>query len=255
MSTRERWNDAVTEVQTWLASGLRLQRPDGSALHQLLEAWHDGNLITPPGAEASEHFKNVLGQQFHTFVIEHDWARAFENSDIIFSSPDKIKFRQPYDHCCFEFVISAKRVLLLSSFDGHDYLFSCFVRCRDGWSQKHLKPPESDQLRKLLHTQHQALMIALDAAVATTSIVRAPERLNRARIKKDKLPLFDYHVIQLAHRTRPETLPPENESERNKVRLHFRRGHWRHFETFKTWINWMLVGDPDLGFIDKHYRL
>jgi hypothetical protein len=40
-----------------------------------------------------------------------------------------------------------------------------------------------------------------------------------------------------------------------KKRLHFRRGHWRHYETHKTWIKWMLVGDPDLGFIEKQYRL
>jgi hypothetical protein len=33
------------------------------------------------------------------------------------------------------------------------------------------------------------------------------------------------------------------------------RGHWRHYERHKTWIKWTLVGDPDLGFVDKHYRL
>jgi hypothetical protein len=38
-------------------------------------------------------------------------------------------------------------------------------------------------------------------------------------------------------------------------RLHFRRRHWRHFVNHKTWIKWTLVGDPDLGFIDKDYRL
>jgi hypothetical protein len=30
---------------------------------------------------------------------------------------------------------------------------------------------------------------------------------------------------------------------------------WRHFVSHKTWIKWTLVGDPDLGFIDKEYRL
>lgn len=25
--------------------------------------------------------------------------------------------------------------------------------------------------------------------------------------------------------------------------------------TFKSWIRWCLVGDPDLGFVDKDYRL
>jgi hypothetical protein len=40
-----------------------------------------------------------------------------------------------------------------------------------------------------------------------------------------------------------------------KRRLHFRRGHFRHFDGWKTWVNWCLVGDPDLGFVDKHYKL
>lgn len=37
--------------------------------------------------------------------------------------------------------------------------------------------------------------------------------------------------------------------------MHFVRGHWRHYEVSKTWIRWHLRGDPDLGFIDKEYRL
>ena len=38
-------------------------------------------------------------------------------------------------------------------------------------------------------------------------------------------------------------------------RLHFVRGHWRRYEEHKTWIRWRLRGDPDLGFIDKSYRI
>jgi hypothetical protein len=38
-------------------------------------------------------------------------------------------------------------------------------------------------------------------------------------------------------------------------RLHFRRGHYRHYPNHKLWIRWCLVGNPDLGFIDADYRL
>lgn len=63
-----------------------------------------------------------------------------------------------------------------------------------------------------------------------------------------------HHVISLANRrNRPAALGGDGSSRRR--RLHFRRGHWRHFETHKTWIKWMLVGDPDLGFVEKEYRL
>ncbi len=40
-----------------------------------------------------------------------------------------------------------------------------------------------------------------------------------------------------------------------RTRLHVVRGHWRHYEEHKTWIKWHLRGDPDLGFIQKHYSL
>lgn len=50
-----------------------------------------------------------------------------------------------------------------------------------------------------------------------------------------------------------------------------RRGHYRHYSNpdagsikyvndggfwlSKDWINWMLVGDPDVGIVEKEYRL
>jgi hypothetical protein len=256
-----RWNAAIHESKDWLAGDLRLARPNGSVLHQLLEAWKDGELIegppeTAPGFDPVAHFDGLLAHLFHPFVIEHDWAGAFANSDIKLN-PDggTISYQQPYNHCCFEMTVSGKRVCLISNLDDHGYGLAAFVRLQLGWFQSKLNAPESRSLRHLLFSQHRAVLVALDATVATADIVRAPDRLNRAREKNGKLPLFDYHVVQLARRSKPSSLPPENASMRNGPRLHFRRGHWRHFETFKTWINWMLVGDPDLGFIDKHYRL
>jgi hypothetical protein len=251
-----RWNECVEEIIPWSKGEMRLQRAKDSVLHQLLEDWRNDELVHPPpdDFDSERHFQAILDYKLHAFVIEHDWARAFENSDLGWNGDESIiTYHQPYEHCCFEFIVSGKRVCLISNFDGHDYRFATFVRLKVGWAHAPLK--EFHALRKLLRSQHKAVVIALDAKVATTDVVRAPYKLNRIRERSGKTPLFDYHVVQLAHRTRPATLPSENESERNGVRLHFRRGHWRHFETFKTWINWMLVGDPDLGFIDKHYRL
>ncbi len=93
--------------------------------------------------------------------------------------------------------------------------------------------------------------------------------LNKRRIREGKTPLRDYHVVTLAKRLRAE---PNHDHEPTGIhrRLHWRRGHWRHFNTpggeiryfnadgitvSKTWINWQLVGDETLGFVDKHYRL
>jgi hypothetical protein len=251
----QRWNAAIDETGAWLQDRLRFARANGSVLHQLLDAWHNDELIYGPMQDnwnPSVHFKALLDFKFHTFVVEHDWAGAFANSDLHLNLEE---LRQPYNHCSFEFEISGKRVCLISHFDGERYQFSGFVRLRIGWLPVALNKAPFCSLRDRLFAQHQAMMVALDAAVARTEVVRASSALNRSREKHGKWPAFDYHVIALAHRSTPNILPDDHDSDRRSPRLHFRRGHWRHFETFKTWINWMLVGDPDLGFIEKHYRL
>jgi hypothetical protein len=87
-------------------------------------------------------------------------------------------------------------------------------------------------------------------------VIRAPHKLNAARERRGDVPMLDYTTINLARRReRPEPLSENGDESRQSVRLHFRRGHWRHFETHKTWIKWTLVGNPDLGFVEKHYRL
>jgi hypothetical protein len=93
----------------------------------------------------------------------------------------------------------------------------------------------------------------LDAEVAVHSVVRAPHALNVKRKNEGKIPIFDHHIVKLSdrHRASAKRFGDTHKS----PRLHFRRGHWRHFQTHKTWIKWMLVGDPELGFVDKEYRL
>lgn len=67
--------------------------------------------------------------------------------------------------------------------------------------------------------------------------------------------------ISVVSLTRREHVLPRSRAEFDPdrevrhVRMHFRRGHWRHYQEHRTWIKWMLVGDPDLGIIEKHYRL
>jgi hypothetical protein len=145
---------------------------------------------------------------------------------------------------------------------GHVYVRSYFFNSSFGWVHLPLSREFESELPVFVARQLQAALIALDAAVALTTVTRQPEKLNRARQRRGQLPLYDYHVVSLANRTRPATLPDdpatlpeESAGAHRSPRLHFRRGHWRHFENFKTWINWTLVGDPDLGFIEKHYRL
>jgi hypothetical protein len=121
--------------------------------------------------------------------------------------------------------------------------------CDDIPRQERAKP-----LADMLLRQVRAACVGLDAKVIETEIVRAPEKLNKARVKRRRTPLYDYHVLDLTRRRRSATLPEESGTHASP-RCHFRRGHWRHLAAFKSWIRWTLVGDPDLGFVDKHYKL
>lgn len=110
----------------------------------------------------------------------------------------------------------------------------------------------------LVSAQVRAVCISLEAEVAVTEVVRADHKLNHAREKRGKLPILDYHVVTLAHRRRtlPRAADLDPNREYTRKRLHLRRGHWRHYDgDFRTWIKWCLVGDPELGFVDKEYRL
>lgn len=254
-SSDPRWNPIIHETRAWVAGGLRLQRPNGSVLHQLIEAYQAKELVAPDDDDNTEYWRSILGHEFHPFVIEHDWAAAFANSDIDLAEDIGLARLGPipYPHCCFEFMVSGKRLCLIDNFAPPHHTLSLFARFQGGfWTQL---PSALTELYSVVLPQFRAVLITLDSKVATTEIVRAPYALNRARDRRGKPPVFDYHAVRLAHRSRSLASSHDDESERNSPRLHFRRGHWRHFETFKTWINWMLVGDPDLGFIDKHYRL
>jgi hypothetical protein len=130
--------------------------------------------------------------------------------------------------------------------------FTVFVECSDYWYCPPLKDQVDDWMC-FLWDQVKAICVALDAEVATSTVVRAPHKLNEKRIRDGKAPIVDYRVVDLSRRHRIAN--PSGLHEGGKKRLHFRRGHWRHYETTKTWVRWCLVGNPDLGFIQKHYSL
>jgi hypothetical protein len=185
------------------------------------------------------------------FLIEHNWAAAFEGA----SDFDEGEFPLPYQHSAFEFVLSGRRVIVLTlerqctvvSEIGVGWWLASVIRTFDDLGETALYPA----LYKLI----RALCIAMDAEVVASTVVRAPHRLNRQRERQGKLPINDYHTVNLARRSRVERLPSTGEPDAKwHPRLHFVRGHWRHYDNHKTWIRWHLRGDPDLGFIDKHYR-
>lgn len=239
---------------------LKLERATGSRAHALRDAMDNGKLVTwdeyDPGGTlryVAARESEVIGE---SFVVEHDWAAAFKGAqDFV----DGAEYRLPFDHCCFEFQIGGTRVCALANYEeGGEIVVAALIETSFGW----LTGANSfnTAATRLCADQIKAICVALEAEVTETEIVRAPHKLNRARERRGKLPLYDHHVVRLARRSRPASLPPAighngAPDEITRKRLHFRRGHWRHYVEYKTWIKWMLCGDPDLGWIEKDYRL
>ncbi len=261
--------DALNDINVWLKGCNeypRIEKPDGSVFHKLQSSVFDGRLIMLDEADDDQVlWPTPPFPDFTSFVVEHDWAAAFANASD-FAEGD---FKLPFELSCFEFRYSGKRVCALVSDTDAGRMMHPMLMTRVGWLMpptaflcknsewlpaRPLKISPYKWLANELGRQIRALCIGLDAEVAVHEIVRAPHRLNAQRIKSGKLPLVDYHIVSLAHRSRAAALDAGAPSGKHH-RLHFVRGHWRHYPTHKTWIKWHLRGDPDLGFIDKHYRL
>jgi hypothetical protein len=85
--------------------------------------------------------------------------------------------------------------------------------------------------------------------------VEAPAKLNKARAKKNKLPLPDYHVLKV-----DGTLWDQNPSAKTGdgpgYRSHYRRGHRREFKPGKfTWVTQAMVHGKQPGFVEKDYEI
>lgn len=253
--------EILREMEAWTEASLNIERPEGMSFRRLRKAVAEGRTVYLSGnvndkAPAHEFEKEVF-RFAEVLMIEHDWAGAFQGADVL-NSPVKL----PYDVSAFEFRVSGRTVIALATQFETDIVFSPAIECGEFWVLAGFVQPASDPLKdtdgwnklfSLLGSQIRAACIALDAEIATSNVVREP--YSSAHGRNSHQPLKPYHVISLVHRI-ARALPVASGVETGRrVRLHFRRGHWRHFEQHKTWIKWMLVGDPDLGFVDKHYKL
>lgn len=217
-----------------------LQKNDCSRLHRLAEAIKAGTIIhtkeDPPPLM-------LMPPEVQSFIVSHDWAAVVEevaDADVML----------PSEKCAFEFRISDRNVIVLALQEEGQTAGGCaFYETKAGdWLWL------GDTVGTYWWKQVRAACIVLDAEVATHEIQRQPHALNAKRIKQGKLPMYDFHVIDLDRR-RHRAAPAASVGTGSRKRLHFCRGHWRHYETSKTWIRWCLKGDPDLGFVDKEYRL
>ncbi len=249
---------ALQSLRVWMEGApSRLEAPRGSAWHKFLAAHQGGFVKWVSGLTAFS--LSLIHASPQVFVIEHDWASAFKGA----TDFDEGEVQLPYDVCCFEFRVSGRRILVLQQNGAPDQAITVFEAdgLWFGFPRQSVGAGAADDgdplgpLNDLLYGNIRAICVAPDAEVAESDVIRSPHKLNKARERRGKLPLIDYRVVSLAHRHRTLVVQVDEPGEGKRKRLHFRRGHWRHYETHKTWIKWTLVGNPDLGFIDKHYKL
>ena len=125
---------------------------------------------------------------------------------------------------------------------------------------------ESEEDRKLEAQFHyimaKAALWGLFGAVACLSsksvkqtIVPAPEKLNRARAKRGKLPIYEYRKITIGRGADAiGSYEGKSVEGRASPRLHWRRGHYRTLPSnVRVPVSPTLVGLSENGFIDKDY--
>lgn len=246
--------ESLNALTAWGDSRPALQKPRELTFRKFRRAMIEGNLVQyGPKCDGREFDREVM-KLVEPFVIEHDWSAALRASD----GGD---VRLPYDVCAFEFRYGDRPVIAIATQFESDIMFSLAVEmdrwtfCTCAMSIQTSRSTTIDGLSEMhsrVADQIRAVCIALDAEVAVSETVRASH--SGSGPAGQHAMGNAHHVVSLSSRhARPASLPGEPTG--RHVRMHFRRGHWRHFETHKTWIKWMLVGDPDLGFIEKHYTL
>lgn len=90
--------------------------------------------------------------------------------------------------------------------------------------------------------------------VSMTKIPR-PDALNKKR-KKRNLPVLDsYHILNLPLVGKPQYEEADLGGHHKSPRYHFRRGHVRRLAPDQiTWVANCMVGNPELGSVEKSYR-
>lgn len=261
----DKLSNIKTRIVEWLSRPLVMEKPQGSSLHHVME-W----ARTKRNVQSTD--TSFLTEKFQIFLLEHNWSSAFKGSGDFAVG----EIQLPYDFMCFEMRVSGVRVLLMVGPQrdcmlglGIDGDWSCTMHhmemdgtltplVRANTTTTNVGREQVTGLLALISAQVRAVCIMLDAEVAEVEVRRAPEKLNHQRERQGRTLLRDFHVVRLAHRHRvraAEGKAADFDPNYTRKRLHFRRGHDRHYPNYKVWIKWQLVGDPDLGFVDKEYRL
>lgn len=258
--------DATLEVTGWLTFNrgcTKLQANECSRLHKMIECMEKEVGHYPA--------KDII----HSFVVKHDWLAAVGAS---LGTVREEEIKLPFPMSSFEFKMMAKPVTvictdLVAADLGNGIAYQYFIEAKNGFWVPLSENLEMYGFMTYLRQQIAAISVMLDSKIAEYETITQPPRLQEKRKKSGRLPLFDYHVVDLAKKYKKPSIGTDTGI---KQRFHLRRGHWVHADErpridthrpqdtqrweqtstrWRTWVNWYMAGDPDLGFINKEYKL
>lgn len=227
---------------------ISINRINQSITHKAIEAIKNGRFFpkTLPTEDEKQTYIEIL-RSGHVFIINQDLPGIAEHHSFV----GNCEIMLPFEVTIFEISICSSRIICVATQKNNespDYALMLFSN-NGSLVPLDLRPCLLvDEIRQKIET----ICIFLDSEVAQKTVIRAPIELNKKRQKTGKEKIKDHYFIDLLKRNKYSIT---GEQRGPGVRLHFRRGHWRHFETHKTWVKWTLVGDKDLGFVEKGYRL
>ena len=105
-------------------------------------------------------------------------------------------------------------------------------------------------------TLHLLTALAIDKG--RHEVLPAPSRLNKKRAKKQRIPFYEYKVLDIvADVLAPQpAAKPHQGGTHASPRMHKRRGHIRHLRSGRTtWVRNMIVGKPAAGTVEKEYSV
>lgn len=124
---------------------------------------------------------------------------------------------------------------------------------------RHLGQAEAELLA-FTDSRDEAQMILQACAVMNCENIEIQDlptnhKLNKSRLKKGKLPFFEYKILGIGEDSYKRTNHNSNSGD-SKKRMHLRRGHLRRLETGKTtWVRNSVINPGEKKVIEKAYKL
>lgn len=294
MSEDRRASPFFDEMRRWFAGALTIEKPVGASLHHLIDydmTYHVTSIIKETHKQIDwdavqsivvEHdWARVVGDkpeaatgawrlpfEFCCFEFRVSGARVLaiatqeEGDDAVKIPIVAVGLARHWIVSPFEYDVRGTDVRRLPS------------RAEDPTNCEKINDyvdGKYDEIGRYVIKQVRAVSIILDAHVAETHAVAPGHGLNRARTRSGRSTNGGHHVVRLLRRSGAGQRRGEGTGIGSRRGLHFRRGHWRHYSNpdageivyvndggfflSKDWINWMMVGDPNVGIVEKEYRL